>query len=60
MINLRLPICPECNDTKNVHEHSQHTLVIRTLDYQAWTCYDCGRYWESTGLSIEENEREGA
>lgn len=55
--NLKLPICPKCNDTKNVYK-----LDTRRADMSSteWNCSICKIKWCSTlsgyGCITEQDE----
>lgn len=47
-MNLQLPICPKCGDTKNVQPYSGHVKLA-----QPYWCSECKIYW-SSDLGIRE------
>ena len=48
MNNLVLPICPRCNDTKNVDSRPSTHCLIYTATY---ACTDCKIRWDSTHIN---------
>lgn len=46
--NLKLPICPKCNDTKNVYEMPAVRLV--TSYSTEYSCSECKIKWRITLL----------
>jgi hypothetical protein len=54
--NLKLPICPKCNDTKNVYELSTRRLDMSSTE---WNCSECKIKWHTVferGYIAEQDE----
>lgn len=54
--NLKLPICPKCNDTKSVYKLNTRRLDMSSTE---WNCSECKIKWYTAferGYIIEQDE----
>jgi hypothetical protein len=43
--NLKLPICPRCNETKTVKSHNSYSTKMSPRDYNYYSCSACKIDW---------------